>query len=350
MLSVFSSRRSYVFRAAMSGVVVFVVVGWAISLFPVRRIAWVSQMPYRWQLYRRMSPVPDVVFIGSSRTAWGVDPSHVDPVLTRALGREIRSFNFGVAAGSAVVQRLAVDKILQRHPRPRLIVFGVSPRDVMDFGTFCLANEVTASVTPGRVAHLWNELTELPLGKHVILSSLVPGRDRWESLQVEWISLRDGRPLCPPGVQDHDNGWTEFTDYSPDKRLAKLPRDRQLLRKWRGQRLSSAYCHALENALLQLQQAGVATMVYEDPFPPCLREDHRSGVYVEYQRWLQGAARRFGAVMLPPVFPDAADEDFIDGAHVAPWVVSRYSAHLADKIAAAWLDAASVSLDEKDVR
>ena len=72
------SRRRYVFRMVASGLAFFLLFGWVILVVPLRRALSHHPILYRYQLYRRMHAVPDVVFIGHSRTAVAVDPSFVD--------------------------------------------------------------------------------------------------------------------------------------------------------------------------------------------------------------------------------------------------------------------------------
>jgi hypothetical protein len=292
-------------------------------------------MPYQDQLYRRMKPVPDFVFLGSSRTAWAVDPARMDLILSLARARPVHSFNFGLGAGNALAYRLAVDRLLRRSDRPSTVVIGLSPRDVTDWSAEQLADDMMVGVTPGRLWSLWDEFTAPALRENLLLSSLIPGRSRWEAWQGHWIALRDGHHSRPSSVHVHANGWTQFTDYARDKRRNKLQRDRSSLRRLRAEPLSPTACRSFENALLRLRDTGIKTIVYEHPVPPSLLADHRSGTYEKYRRWLELTAQATGAILLTDVFVEAVDDDFIDGLHVAPWAVEKYSEHLASKVASA---------------
>lgn len=321
------TRLQFVSRLLSSAVACFFLLGCMITWIPLLHLG--RTIVLRTDLYSRTSPSPNVVFMGSSRTAWAVNPSTVDPILSEAFERPITSFNLGIPAGNAVSYRLAADTLLQSQGSPHTIVLGMSPRDLLMVTTETLTEEIACSVHPGQIGRLWDDLPSTPLRRELLLSGLIPGRNRWQSLQIRWTSLRDGRPLENEAVRVHPNGWTEYLKYDHNKRVTKLERDQKSLLRIRRAPFSDITCHALESMFAEFQRAGATVLVYEHPAPPSLRKEYTAGNYTEYRHWLEETIRRYRAILLPPVFEEAVDDDFIDGLHVAPWAVSRFSTQLA---------------------
>ena len=85
----------------------------------------------------------DLLILGSSRVAFGVAPTAVDPCLAAALGRPARSTSWSRANASLWSQRLVAREALRRL-QPRVVVVEVAPE----------------MMNPRHYEHAWNAVTE----------------------------------------------------------------------------------------------------------------------------------------------------------------------------------------------
>jgi len=323
------SRPRFAWQWSASAVLSFILIGLAIAHLPTPHLG--QSTPFHADLYAQCNPVPEVVFVGSSRTAFAVVPAAVDAALQRLLNRPVRSFNFGVRAANAVTYRLVIDGILRQDHRPRLVVIGLSPSDVVRQPGANLPKNEPVGVAGFGLPALWSEFRQSHLMNDLIFAFVVPGHDRWDPWQQLWLALRDGRPLADPDIRVRPDGWSELVNYPRDDQLW-LRRDLDRVARTRQSELSPVACEAFAHTLTALHDAGVAAVVYEDPVPPCLVQAHRAGNYAQFHTWLSDETARQGAVLISDVFAEASDDDFIGGQHVAPWAVEAYSAILTKKI------------------
>lgn len=71
----------------------------------------------------------DCIFIGSSVADLGFDPDSFRNSYREVSGRDIHCFNFGIDASTAA-STAALARILVEDYRPRLLIFGMDPRDI----------------------------------------------------------------------------------------------------------------------------------------------------------------------------------------------------------------------------
>lgn len=69
----------------------------------------------------------DCIFLGSSVVDHGLDPLAFEQAYYEQTGQRLHCFNFGVSAGGENSALVLAD-LLVRHYHPRLLIFGVSPR------------------------------------------------------------------------------------------------------------------------------------------------------------------------------------------------------------------------------
>lgn len=70
----------------------------------------------------------DCIMVGSSMTDVGFDPEAFQESYYKTTGQEIRCFNFGIDASSAVSTATLVDILIEDY-QPRLLIFGTDARD-----------------------------------------------------------------------------------------------------------------------------------------------------------------------------------------------------------------------------
>ncbi len=323
------NRQSFTIRFIASFTCCFLLGAVIICTIPIPTTSYAHPLHLQKHLYARSKSAPDIVFIGSSRTAWGIAPDHVDPILSAAWGKPVKSFNFGLGAGNAMTYRFVVDNLTRSPSLPDLAVLGISPTDVCGINQVTLATDVGAGATPGRLIDMIGEFTDFELTREFLLSSAIPGRNRWPLLQQLWICARDGLPRIPHEYTYHDDGWLELAFSGNDRNAISLQRQLARAEELVSHPLCPTACNAFDNALMDLHAAGITAVVYEDPLPPFLTCTWHGGVYAEYREWLENVTSKHGVILIHSPFPDAQDSDFIPGAHVAPWAVQRYSRSLA---------------------
>lgn len=112
-----------VFAAAQLGASIMFDYCWPHLRFPL----------YAEQVYRidQFTPKPDIVFLGSSRTACIMQEATINEVVRGVTGdRSVRCFNAGVAAGDVIVCERVLRDLLSRGARPRFLVLEVCPEGV----------------------------------------------------------------------------------------------------------------------------------------------------------------------------------------------------------------------------
>jgi hypothetical protein len=118
----------------------------------------------------------EMIYLGSSFLAHGVDPRVVDAIVSRALGRPFRSLNLATAGALG----LETDHILRRlldapPPRLRYVVIEATPFRGHFTGTNQVVNERTVDWHSGRLTALaLRQLSTAPL----------PTRDRWSHARL----------------------------------------------------------------------------------------------------------------------------------------------------------------------
>jgi hypothetical protein len=88
---------------------------------------------YEEQVYRidKYTPKPDVIFLGSSRTACIMDETEINHVVHDVTGdAAVRCYNAGVAAGDVIVCERVLYDLLSRGARPHYVVLEVCPEGV----------------------------------------------------------------------------------------------------------------------------------------------------------------------------------------------------------------------------
>lgn len=77
------------------------------------------------------APRPDVLFMGSSRAAFGLDPAVAESEVARMTGVSIRVLNIGIVGGATDMNYLILKNIIDDAKRPKLIVYGLSEFELM---------------------------------------------------------------------------------------------------------------------------------------------------------------------------------------------------------------------------
>ena len=117
-------------HALLSGLVVYLAMQAGLVLLLTVGMTWLRSPNYGHKLHglrARIKPAPrqpfTVVMLGSSRTAKGVRGDLVEEPLTRALGRPVVVYNFGIAAAGPVDREitLTLKTLISRRFRDKVI-------------------------------------------------------------------------------------------------------------------------------------------------------------------------------------------------------------------------------------
>jgi hypothetical protein len=76
-------------------------------------------------------PTPDVVFLGSSRTAAGFEPTVMHDYLKAASGLDVHGINLGIASGNIESSYLILKNVIRDSRKPKLIVYGLSEHELL---------------------------------------------------------------------------------------------------------------------------------------------------------------------------------------------------------------------------
>jgi hypothetical protein len=74
----------------------------------------------------RDAPRPDVLLMGMSRVAVGLDPDVLEEEIAQAAGSRVRVLNLGIAAGTIDLQYLVLKNVIPADRQPAVIVYGLS--------------------------------------------------------------------------------------------------------------------------------------------------------------------------------------------------------------------------------
>jgi hypothetical protein len=167
------------------------------------------------------APTPDLLFMGSSRAAFGLDPAIAQDEVAARTGVHVRALNIAIVGGATDMNYLILKNIVEDSKRPKVIVYGLAEFELMrvpgyqpcnfpyfalllrwDDGDVCDAD---ASALDDRLAFVANQVAPLYRDRELIrtgLSLLLNPDDIFNELYTSGqgrITLRsDGFATWPP--------------------------------------------------------------------------------------------------------------------------------------------------------
>jgi hypothetical protein len=246
---------------------------------------------------------PQIVFLGSSRTASTIDPNLMTAIFRQELGgRAPRICNAAVPAGDLVVSERVLDGILRHGRRPGLVVVEICPESV-NWRDVWLEEQVK------RVLE-WHDLPEvLPSLRH--MSFLRVAKARFLPLYTHryqlrkqarlWVaSLFTGpeppRPAPPlPPVPQSDAPIPERTPELADN----LDRSaRVAARELKDYRPGGMNGRRLERLLARCQRAGITVALLGSPVCSAHRKDYTPAIEAAFQAHIAELQRRYGCLFI----------------------------------------------------
>ncbi|HEY9906834.1 MAG TPA: hypothetical protein V6D18_04410 [Thermosynechococcaceae cyanobacterium] len=98
------------------------------STFPSLKSQQFDQQLQRYLRFLSESGTPDILIVGSSRAAWGIDPIVLQKTLAERGYGDLKIFNFGVNGATAQVVDWLLRNLLTPEQLPRLILWGDGAR------------------------------------------------------------------------------------------------------------------------------------------------------------------------------------------------------------------------------
>jgi hypothetical protein len=262
-----------------------------------------------------------ITFFGDSRLEAGLVPAALP----------IPSTNFGLAAGTAIETRVAIDRALTCPSLPRQAVISLVPEHFGPLSRFYWLLSIRYGfLSAGDVLAV--EQLAGHLGDTDTLATATPdglsGRPRdWLYASgfpsLSFASLIQGRVFARTDANrtrlaavTADRGWSAYTVGEPVR--AEHP-DRFIV--------TGVQNAELEAAITALKGRGVATAILIMPFSSAHQES--DATIAAYRDYLAIIAQRNGAILLDPEIPIWPQPSFADGAHLNPEAARAFTKALA---------------------
>ena len=279
---------------------------------------------------------PALVFLGSSRTAFGIHAGRLEQSLERELKQPLVVFNFGMQGAGPLMQLLALRRMLAEGLRPDLLVVEVVPpflggqpaiRDVEPryrLPAWRLRSEEVDlleryGVAPPEKRLDWWQAWLVPCYGHryALVSKVMP------SALPQGLSLGWAYRLDPSGWTAHPGilspaayDWAvNFTrsEYAP---------------YFAAYRVGGPACRALREILERCRQERIAAALMLMPEGRPFQSWYPPGVWDQVASFVAELSETYGAPVLN-VRQTAPDEDFFDSHHLLPHGAIK----LADRLA-----------------
>ena len=259
-----------------------------------------------------------IAFFGDSRLEAGVIPAELP----------VPSTNFGLAAGTAVEARVAIDRALRCPDLPRQAVISLVPEHFgplsryywllsIRYGFLSAGDVLAVERLAGELGDPDSLATPTPDGlsgrpRDWLYAAGFPSFSFGSLVQGRVFGRYDGNRARIAAIE-HDRGWT---DYVGGDRVKPEHPDRFELTK-----LQNA---ELEAGIAALRARGVAVALLIMPFSAGHEEtDATLSAYTAY------LAGHTGVTLLDPSIPIWPATAFADGAHLTPGQAARFTRRLA---------------------
>ncbi len=293
-----------------------------------------NEARWKWELYQRTEPRPDVVFIGCSFGLCGISPTAVDDRVRALTGETIHSLNLCATAASVNTEYLLVRHMVKSGRLPDVVYLGVSP------------------VATVAVPHSWLEsglralggMSDLPVAaslNRVLLSetlgaTLFASYRQWKDCRLIARRIVCGASLHPKSKlqQDH-RGWAKWVggvrrtgDKVADRKPGTLNDD-----------VFSTFgeCNpnpkALRDSVRLLREAGVIVRLLEMPHKSTNRPATNPRKNPVYRAFIDRAVSDLDIPLVQPDGDLVADSDFFDPWHLDAGGAQKLSYWLARDVA-----------------
>jgi hypothetical protein len=262
----------------------------------------------------------DIVTHGDSRMFHAINPSVMHQSLWALKGRAYTTYNFGIPSGTMPIALMVAHEAARHKPPPKVFVMGVSPNSFSCCDTVSVAsvqNGVRWGAVPSFLKAGWYASTE------DALSTPFYGASRLLAFRSELITAVHDITL-PPVITFPDRGFVSLggpvAPATQDVRAkGRAVPYADLMDKSKGATLHAFPCKLLDQAVTELQRAGVNVVIMATPQAGQLEwyldEKH---VYFEYLAEVQRIADKHHVPFVDMHRPRGIDDtDFMDGDHLS---------------------------------
>jgi hypothetical protein len=283
-----------------------------------------------------------VAVLGSSRTETGLHGKRAEEALSKALGRPVMVFNFGLPGSGPIRELITLRQLLADVGRPDLLLVEVLPPLLGDGGM--PPHELSEPVLPA------SDLRPRELGLvRRCAGGGRPGlrRDWWTAWAVPCYSHRvdilravlpdalEGREQVIPLYMDA-SGWLPFVvgEVPPEVRRRRTRQEQDAYQPTLASFSGGGRPMAALIELLEVCRAeGIRTGLFLMPEAHEFRSWYPPRVWPEVEQFLASLNRRYGVPVLSA--RDWLDDDnFVDGHHLFPSVVPGFSDRFAREVIA----------------
>lgn len=285
----------------------------------------------------RAAPMPPrtVVFLGSSRTGFGLQPGRLGHKLHSELDAPTVFFNFGMPGTGPVIETLALRRLLDEGVRPDRVLIEVVP--------MFLAGQPTAPQEVQRFPAPRFDYHELEVLEKYSGDGQHWRRDWWSAWPASWHShrfeiLTRFAPSWVPFELRQD--WSQGNDawgWGTCANLARTPEShrraveserRAYAPYFHGFEVGGSSCAALTDALKLCRNRGIPTALYYMPESAEFRSWYSPAMMSSIDRFVGSLSTQFSAPII-----DArswiGDEQFTDGHHLLPAGAAEFTDRLA---------------------
>lgn len=273
----------------------------------------------------------DLCFLGSSRGREVVVMPEVTGLLEEGGYDGIRVENYSLSSALAVEANSIIELITRSERRPRLLVYGVSPPQLLNAGDYFRNASRLWDVRAILRHHEMNDagvLSYLPRAIRNDISKV--------SETFHWRPRKGLRPLLRhlfrelSGRNDTrqspiTGGLTLWQHEDPDRGFAPTPdglarNNAFLAEAYKGGRdwIDPTQSRYFEDSLQLSQEAGIPVILVEMPLTSALSSGYPEGVYRDYMSFMRAVADRYGAtfVTLEDLGFQPQDSQFRDTEHL----------------------------------
>jgi hypothetical protein len=275
-----------------------------------------------------MSPAADVVFVGCSYTAFGIDPETVDAEARRQ-GVELHSLNCGFGGAITLTSTRLCELLLAAPQPPQVIYYELSP-GILNTRLPSLRYGVGQVGGWREAAVLWQVSPQDRAT--AVLSQALSGFYQWNDIRALVECAREGAPLFRPRYERSPRGWLAWTGGEAD-RAATIARE--VARRdgyWGEYNIDDFALAAIVRAAALARAAGVKLRFYEMPMSGAWARVTRDDVEREYSVAL--ATLQAAGCAVPWRCPPGwlSDADFFDADHLTAAGAGKFSEAIAQDV------------------
>lgn len=292
------------------------------------------------QARRRKSPGrPLLIFLGSSRTAYGVAADEALSDRDAPL-----AYNFGILAGGPIYEMLCFHRLLAEGIRPQWLVLEIHPGFLHVAANLMLAHRPAIErrdfrdmcALHGYVDHPWQDW--LAWLRYRAALSFQIRAELMRHIAPHWVPA----PAAPDWTaldKTTPSGWVPASGPPPDATLRKQRAQRSCEAfgsSYRDFEVSDRTNRALRDILKTCRREHIEVSLLLMPESEEMRDASATLAQGEVRRYLAALSDEYGAPII-----DATDwcasEDFADGQHLLPEACPRLARRLGREVLADWV-------------